>query len=165
MLACLSPQVPDDDNTVEISSFDASNCTAHDGSHMPSTPYSDPASTSSFCLDAQALARLQELDPQGANKLLERVIAAYVKSLERLLPELENARGTGLDLNVIRHVCHTLKSSSASLGALDLAERCAEIETMARIGQTDGLESLLDGMLAQVILVRQALLSLLPHTP
>ncbi|MCV2359227.1 Hpt domain-containing protein [Paucibacter sp. TC2R-5] len=134
---------------------------------MPSTPNPDQhsASAANFCLDAQALARLQELDPNGANKLMERVITAYVKSLERLLPELESARGDKLDPNVVRHVCHTLKSSSASLGALDLAERCAEIETLARIGQTDGLEPLLDGMLAQVIQVRQALLSLLPNIP
>jgi HPt (histidine-containing phosphotransfer) domain-containing protein len=132
---------------------------------MPSTLNPEQSPAPAFCLDAQTLARLQELDPNGANKLLERVIAAYVKSLERLLPELENARGTKLDLTVVRHVCHTLKSSSASLGALELAERCAEIETMARIGQTDGLEPLLDGMLAQVILVRQALLSMLPNIP
>jgi HPt (histidine-containing phosphotransfer) domain-containing protein len=134
---------------------------------MQSTPNPEnkPASADGFRLDAQALARLEELDPNGANKLIERVVTAYVKSLERLLPELEGARGAQLDLHVIRHVCHTLKSSSASLGALDLAERCAEIETMARIGQTDGLEPLLDGMLGQVIQVRQALLSLLPNIP
>ena len=132
---------------------------------MPSTPTPDRLPPPAQCLDAQALARLQELDPNGANKLLERVIAAYVKSLERLLPELANARGDRLDLNLVRHVTHTLKSSSASLGALALAECCAEIETMARIGQTDGLEPLLDGMLAQVIQVRQALLSMLPHIP
>jgi HPt (histidine-containing phosphotransfer) domain-containing protein len=68
-------------------------------------------------------------------------------------------------LNVVRHVSHTLKSSSASLGALNLAERCAEIETLARIGQTGDLEVLLDGMLLEVIQVRKALLSLLPHIP
>ncbi len=132
---------------------------------MPVTPNPAIQHAVSSCLDAQSLARLQELDPNGANKLIERVIAAYVKSLEKLLPELENARGENLDLNVVRHVSHTLKSSSASLGALNLAERCAEIETMARIGQTDGLEALLDGMLLEVIQVRLALLSLLPNIP
>ncbi|MCV2367386.1 Hpt domain-containing protein [Roseateles oligotrophus] len=132
---------------------------------MPLTPTPVINPAESTCLDAQALARLQELDPNGSNKLIERVIAAYVKSLERLLPDLENARGDNLDLNVVRHVSHTLKSSSASLGALSLSERCAQIETMARIGQTDGMETLLDGMLLEVIQVRHALLSLLPNTP
>ncbi|MEJ6006858.1 Hpt domain-containing protein [Paucibacter sp. AS339] len=119
--------------------------------------------TPASCLDPVALERLRELDPSGANKLIERVIAAYLKALERMLPELERARAESIDLNVVRHISHTLKSSSASLGAMDLAERCATIETMARQGQTDGMDSLLDGMLGQVALVRQALLDMSPN--
>ncbi|CAN5295646.1 hypothetical protein BH11PSE10_BH11PSE10_05290 [soil metagenome] len=112
-------------------------------------------------LDAQALARLHELDPSGANQLLERVISAYMKSLERLLPDLAAARGPVLDLAVVRHVSHTLKSSSASLGALALAQRCAEIETLARNGHADGIDLLLDNMLVDIEKVRSALLALL----
>lgn len=112
-------------------------------------------------LDAQALARLRELDPSGNNQLLKRVVQAYVKSLERLLPELAQARAAGLDLGGIRHVAHTLKSSSASLGALALAQRCAEIEALARAGQTEGLEGQLDAMLAEIEGVRSALDQLL----
>ena len=70
------------------------------------------------------------------------------------------ARAGPLDLTVIRHISHTLKSSSASLGALQLAERCAEIETMARTGQTDGLDALLDNMLDQIAQVRLAIMAL-----
>jgi HPt (histidine-containing phosphotransfer) domain-containing protein len=132
---------------------------------MTSTPNPVNPQLTKSCLDAPTLARLQELDPNGENKLIERVVAAYVKALDKLLPELESARGPNLNLNVVRHVSHTLKSSSASLGALSLAERCAEIETLARIGQTGDLEVLLDGMLLEVIQVRKALLSLLPHIP
>jgi len=117
------------------------------------------------CLDPEALARLRELDPGDHNKLIERVVAAYMKSLERLLPELAQARGERLDLAVVKHVSHTLKSSSASLGALQLAERCARIETLARNQQIEGLETLLDGMLDEIHLVRQALLALATPTP
>ena len=112
-------------------------------------------------LDAPAIARLRELDPDGANKLMERVVAAYMKSLERLLPDLAAARVGELNLTVVRHVSHTLKSSSASLGALALAQRCGEIETMARNGQIDGLDVLLDAMLIDIAKVRVALLALL----
>jgi len=120
-------------------------------------------------LDAQALARLRELDPRGANRLLERVVSAYSKSLDRLLPELAAARSPVPDLGVVRHVSHTLKSSSASLGALALAERCGEIETLVRKGQNDstnqgqivGLDALLDAMLDDIAKVRVALAALL----
>ena len=50
------------------------------------------------------------------------------------------------DLQGLRHVAHTLKSSSASVGALQLSALCADIERMVRENQTDGLEARLDAM-------------------
>jgi PAS domain S-box-containing protein len=132
-------------------------------STMSSQPPTPVNPTPDIVLDAQAITRLHELDPGGSNKLLERIIAAFLKSLDRLLPELDRARAAGLDLAAIRHVVHTLKSSSASLGALKLSERCAEIETMARNGQTEGLDILLDGMHDEVARVRKALNELLAN--
>ena len=128
-----------------------------------------PSLPAPLLLDAQALERLRELDPIGVNKLMERVIAAYNNSLDRLLPTLAAARSPTVDLAVVRHVSHTLKSSSASLGALALSQRCAEIEALARKGQSasanpgqiDGLDVLLDAMLEDIAEVRVALAALL----
>ena len=86
-------------------------------------------------LDTQALGRLRELDPGGAGHLLERLVSAYRRSVERLLPQLLAApEGANAAL-----VAHTLKSSSATLGAGDVAQLCAEIEALARQGRSDGL--------------------------
>jgi HPt (histidine-containing phosphotransfer) domain-containing protein len=115
-------------------------------------------------LDPEAIRRLRELDPSGGNKLLERVVAAFSSSLDRLLPDLERARApenATPDLAVIRHVSHTLKSSSASLGALALSARCADIEAMARDGRVEGLPEQLDAMLLDIQQVRAALAALL----
>lgn len=112
-------------------------------------------------LDPDAIARLRDLDPTGAARLIERVVAAYETSLDKVGPDLAAARApNALDLTVIRHISHTLKSSSASLGALQLAARCAEIETMARNGETEGLDALLDNMLDDIAQVRLALKTL-----
>jgi len=113
-------------------------------------------------LDPEAIRRLRELDPSGGNKLLERVVTAFSNSLDRLLPDLARAReGDTLDLNVVRHVSHTLKSSSASLGAMALSARCADIEAMARDGREQGLPEQLDAMLQDIQQVRVALAALL----
>lgn len=116
-------------------------------------------------LDPEAIRRLRELDPTGGNQLLERVVAAYFSSLDRLLPDLAQARagadGLPPDLGVVRHVSHTLKSSSASLGALALSARCAGIEAMARDGRVQGLPEQLDAMLQEIQQVRAALAALL----
>ena len=86
-------------------------------------------------LDAAALAALRSLDPTGAGKLLERVLAAFESSTSRLVVQLHTAR-VGADAESVKHVAHTLKSSSASIGAVKLSQLCAEIEAMLRNGQT-----------------------------
>ena len=111
-------------------------------------------------LDEEALARLRELDPKGENKLLERVLRAFETSVARLLPQLEDARQTG-DRAGIRHVAHTLKSSSASIGAIKLSQQCADIEAMIRLDKADDLDARVDAMCAEVQIVLQALRNLM----
>jgi HPt (histidine-containing phosphotransfer) domain-containing protein len=55
------------------------------------------------------------------------------------------AAGTSEDL---RRAAHTLKGSSASLGASDLADACREVETAARDGRLDGLAPRVDAIAA-----------------
>jgi len=113
-------------------------------------------------LDAQALARLQELDPTGKAGLLARVLATYTQSLQRLLDQLRSARARA-DVQGQRHVAHTLKSSSASVGALKLSALCADIERRLRESPTDGLDTQLDALTAE----GERLLAVLrrPQTP
>jgi HPt (histidine-containing phosphotransfer) domain-containing protein len=112
--------------------------------------------TGAMELDAEALGRLRELDPTGANRLLERVFQAFESSASRLMPQLREAHRAG-DHAGVRHVVHTLKSSSASIGAIKLSQICAEIETMIRLEALDGLAARLDLMDRETAVVLQAL--------
>jgi HPt (histidine-containing phosphotransfer) domain-containing protein len=96
-------------------------------------------------LDAGSLQRLRELDPGDRAGLVARVVATYVASLERLLAQWAAARAAA-DLSSLRHVAHTLKSSSASVGALKLATVCADVERRIRDGEIDGIEPELDAL-------------------
>ena len=107
-------------------------------------------------LDAMALARLQELDPSGGAGLVARVLATYAQSLQRQLVNLQSARRDA-DAQGQRHVAHTLKSSSASVGALKLSALCADIERKLREGTTEGLETQLDELTAEAEHVLAAL--------
>jgi HPt (histidine-containing phosphotransfer) domain-containing protein len=108
-------------------------------------------------LDAQALARLAELDPGGKAGLVKRVLATYAQSLARLLPQLQAARASA-DLPALRHAAHTLKSSSASVGALALSALCAEVEARLRDGQGDGLDDRLGQLVAEAERIHTGLL-------
>ncbi len=120
--------------------------------------------TTAGVLDAGALGRLRELDPTGANRLLERVATAFLSSIERLMPELEAASHTAPNFEVIRRIAHALKSSAASIGGIALSHRCAEIEQLAFQGRADGLTHLLEGMQTDLEQVRVALKLLLAES-
>jgi hypothetical protein len=115
---------------------------------MQSRQPSDVTDPRAGLLDAQALARLRDLDPSGQAGLVQRVLATYTLSLQRLLAQLAVARDAG-DRDGMRHAAHTLKSSSASVGALELSALCAQAEAGLRDGQTAALASVLDRLAAE----------------
>jgi histidine phosphotransfer protein HptB len=90
-------------------------------------------------LDPLALARLQELDPDGRHGVVNRVLTAFDTSLTRMLGQLE-AQIEAPTPTLVASVAHTLKSSSASVGALELARSCAEVEARIRAGDTGSLQ-------------------------
>ena len=124
----------------------------------PATPRNGGGDTG--VLDAQALQRLRELDPTGENKLMERVLKAFDGSVARLVPQLVESQQNG-DLTGVRHVAHTLKSSSASIGAIKLSQMCAEIEFMIRQGTSTDLDARIDAMRAEIDRVLDSLRALL----
>ena len=112
----------------------------------PPTPPLPPRSTGPSVLDEQALAKLRELDPTGAHNVVTRVMQAFDLSLERMRGELLAARERQ-DLDAAARVAHTLKSSSASVGALALSRRCAEAEKVLRGAEGGPLDVELDSLL------------------
>ncbi len=115
-------------------------------------------------LDPAALATLAQLDPTGANRLVPRVLTTYRTSMARLLTQLAQARGQS-DTATMRLVAHTLKSSSASVGALALSGLCGEAERALREGQLDSVPGLLDQLVVESARVDSAVLQLLAGLP
>lgn len=110
-------------------------------------------------LDPQALAQLRALDPGGAVGLLPRVAGLYEQSLDKLLPQLDQVEAAA-DWPTLRGLAHTLKSSSGSLGALKLAQLCADIEHAVRDGRTGDLPQRLRQLRAEIARVRPAVAAL-----
>jgi HPt (histidine-containing phosphotransfer) domain-containing protein len=61
------------------------------------------------------------------------------------------------DPDALVRPAHTLKSSSASLGALELAERCRQLEASAKSGSLDGAAASIAAIEAEVGRVIDAL--------
>ena len=140
----------------------------HAPSSSPASESVDNAAPSAVgpqgVLNPEAIRRLRELDPTGESQLLTRVFQAFEASLNRLLPQLEQARGTA-DAAGVRLVAHTLKSSSATIGALQLSKVCAEVETMAQELRLDAAHTGIESILSEAQAVRVALRNLTAADP
>lgn len=128
--------------------------------HAPTGAEGSAAGGTPPTLDPVALGRLSDLDPKGENRLLERVLQAFQASVARLRPQLDAARASG-DRPTIRLVTHTLKSSSASIGAMQLSQLCARIEGAIRLESEESLEPQLDALDVALAGALQAIAALL----
>ncbi len=107
-------------------------------------------------LDRVAIERLHELDPSGQNKLMQRVVSAFEASVARMVPQVRQASRNN-DRDGMRHVAHTLKSSSASIGALRLSKMCAELEGIIRLERSDDTAPHVEAICREVDVVLIAL--------
>lgn len=112
-------------------------------------------------LDAQALQRLHALDADGSRGFVVQVLHTYEASLVRGLGVLQQARADGA-LQLAGDTAHTLKSSSAAVGAARLAAVCAELERQARSGDAAGLDLLLARVLDEADAALAAVRAMLP---
>lgn len=129
------------------------------GASTGAAPRSDLPAELLALLDEQALDRLRELDPGGRMGLVPRVLRTFDSSMAKLLAQLHEAQGAA-DPQVVRHVAHTLKSSAASVGALQLSILCADIERRVREADLVGLPARLDAMVAECQRLRTGLKSI-----
>ncbi len=116
-------------------------------------------------LDADALARLRELDPDGRHGVVLRVLGAFETSLGRMLVQLSaqgGLAGAGTPA-VVASVAHMLKSSSASVGALALSRACADVEQTVRSGTLADLDIQVERMVCEGEAALVAVRAMLQH--
>src|SRR5689334_21137437 len=89
-------------------------------------------------LDHSAIEAVRQLDPDGQDRLLSRLIALYRDDSSQLLADIDNGLKVN-DAEAIARAAHTLKSSSANLGATNVAAIARQIEHSARNGDIKDL--------------------------
>jgi signal transduction histidine kinase/DNA-binding response OmpR family regulator/HPt (histidine-containing phosphotransfer) domain-containing protein len=120
----------------------------------------DPAQVSlQPSLDTEVVENLKRLEGQGAAGLLGKVVEAFLQDTPLRLNDLERAlddRNAGS----VAGIAHTLKGSSANLGAGAFAKTCAELEDAAEAGDWTRAEKLAAELRAELARLRIALLKL-----
>ncbi|MET3134649.1 two-component system sensor histidine kinase/response regulator [Oxalobacteraceae bacterium GrIS 1.11] len=111
-------------------------------------------------INRHALDNIRALSATGGAALLQRVIHAYVDDTPQHLHSLRLAI-EALNAGGIRKSAHSLKSSSANVGADALAQLCKEMEKLGRADSTEGASGILTDMEQEFLAVRHSLSAIL----
>ena len=121
-------------------------------------PAAELAERSPPVLDGGVLGELREvLGPE-----VDRIVAVYLEDAPRLIAQLERA-AVDNDPIALRVAAHTLKSSSANVGATTLAEAARDLEHGARDGTLAQPGNAVARIVSEFAQVRAALQATLPR--
>ena len=108
-------------------------------------PHSNPATET--VVDQTAWDAIRALHRPGRPSLLRKTLALYLTSSRQLVDQLQQAIQQQ-DLASAQFAAHTLKSSSAALGAHHLADLCLAVEHAAQMGALERIRELAPQIIA-----------------
>jgi len=114
-------------------------------------------------LDPATLTALRALQTPRKPDFLAQIIGIYLNNAPQLVGAIETAYADDQRELLLRSA-HTLKSSSANIGALDFATHCCAIETAARAGQPEQTAGQIQTLRAEFNRVETALHAVLEGT-
>jgi len=94
-----------------------------------------------IAVDASALDKIASLQSGSSNALINKVISLYLKTLDESLVVFQDVE---TDYEMIRKSAHTLKSSSANVGAVHLAKLANHLEQTIISDATSSVTLIID---------------------
>lgn len=97
-------------------------------------------------LNPVLLDQIRSLDASNGHELVNKILCAFLESADKYIQSLDQAFNDK-DIETIRKTAHTLKSSSANIGAEELSTIFKQIEAYSKDGELALAESLHSTML------------------
>jgi HPt (histidine-containing phosphotransfer) domain-containing protein len=88
-------------------------------------------------IDLEAIANLKELNPGDNGEFLREIVAIYIEDTPKRIAELRACLASG-DVKTFTRAAHTIKGSSANVGAQILKSLGERMELISR---TEGLSN------------------------
>ena len=107
-------------------------------------------------LDQSSLDEIRRLEESGVTGLFDRILSIYLESSPELVDALTEAVAKQ-DSDQLHSAAHSLKSTSASLGAKYLASLCRDLELKGRKREVETAGPVLDELAAEFKKVTVAL--------
>jgi two-component system, sensor histidine kinase and response regulator len=107
-------------------------------------------------LDLAPLEQLRQLETFGEPSFVASLCQEFLLDTPMRIQRMIDALKRG-ELGVLEREAHSLKSSSASIGAMQMSTLCATIESVARARNVVGVEQLLEQLSQELPRVESAL--------
>jgi|GEM_PF-1463314 PAS domain S-box len=137
--------------------------TGEEPATAPETATADPDTLGGAQLDDERLAMLRDLD-DGDGSLLAMLATEFTTEARRQLGLLREAVAEG-DPQAIERAAHSIKGSSANLGATRLSELAGHLEELARAGAIQGTAADVEAVGAELERVDVALTAVTVPAP
>jgi HPt (histidine-containing phosphotransfer) domain-containing protein len=111
-------------------------------------------------INTHALDNIRALSADRGAVLVRRVVGAFIDDSPQQFASLQTALA-GADAGALRKIAHSLKSSSANVGAEALAQLCKDLELLGRSNTTEGAAGILADMAHEYQAVRLSLSAIL----
>jgi len=115
-----------------------------------------PEAATDAALDWTVLENLRKLEVATRKTILPQLLASFTAATPRRLTALHEAIAAG-DTDALYREAHTLKGSSANMGAWRMAQLCGDLETLSQTNDLSQAASILTSIEAEYERVRVAL--------
>lgn len=105
-----------------------------------------PEENNSSVLNQTLLDQIRSLDPSGGDEITRKIMRAFLDSSEGYMQGIEDAI-VNEDAESLRRFAHTLKSSSANIGAEKLSELFKQLEKSGQAGEPIHVKALHEDIL------------------
>jgi HPt (histidine-containing phosphotransfer) domain-containing protein len=122
-----------------------------------------PVPVRAASINMKFLDQLCELDPSGGMGLARQILQVYLDSTGKLVNQAEQAIAAD-DAEALRFAAHSLKSSSANVGAETLSGLFKQLEGFARDANLGDASALFDSAQREYAQVRHEISALLEET-
>ena len=91
-------------------------------------------------IDLEAIANLKDLNPGDGGEFLREIVAIYIEDTPKRIADMKTCLASG-DVQTFTRAAHTIKGSSANVGAQVLKNIAERLEVISR---RDGLAAVSD---------------------
>jgi len=119
-------------------------------------PANEKEETDFASIDRRMLLEIQDLQIEGEPSILDKIIKAYLEDSKVLISQLRESI-TVKDIDVLQKNAHSLKSSSANVGAAKLSKMSKELEENCKKNHLENAADLVSSIESEFIKVNDNL--------